>query len=63
MKFKRNNIIWAIGIFVVCSGLLSLGPTPTSWSKEFAIFDMKIAVVLSAIYVITTDNKNENNGG
>ena len=57
MKFKRSNILWAIGVFVVSCVLLQIGPTPTSWSKVFAIFDMKIAVVLFAVYICTTDDK------
>ena len=58
MKFKRSNLLGAFFVFAASSVLLSLGPTPTSWSKEFSIFDLKVAVILFAIWICTDKNEN-----
>lgn len=57
MKFKRSNVLIAVFLFMGAAVLLQLGPESTSWSKEFAIFNMKVAIVLNAIW-LCTDKSN-----
>jgi hypothetical protein len=61
MKFKRSNILFATFVFVGSSVLLQLGPETTSWSKEFAIFNMKVSGILFAVWLCTDKPNDQNN--
>lgn len=58
MNFNRKRIALASIYFAVCSLFLMLGPKVTSWNVEFAIFNLKIAISLFALYISTVDTKD-----
>ena len=55
MKFKRNKLICTAIVLALMSGVMGLGPKPTSVALDFTLFGMKLAVVLIAIAASTTD--------
>jgi len=56
MKFNRKSILWTSISFAIATVIL-LFTGKTSWSYEFAIFNLKVALVLYALYNITTEEK------
>lgn len=57
MTFNRNKLFWAFVYFLVAAAFLQIGGK-TSWTTEFAIFNLKVALILFAVYLSTSDKKD-----